>query len=88
MPGKGDYGADPVAPEGYVPAVWGKGQYGPGSKEYRAWDEGWQANVAGAAKNTVPYTLEGRPAEYDAWIAGWEEANAARGIRRQPAVTK
>ena len=87
MPGKGDYGADPVAPEGYVPAVWGKGQYYPGSKEYRAWDEGFTANVGGAAKDTVPYTTD-LPAEYDAWIAGWEEAKAARPRKYMPAAKK
>lgn len=87
MPGKGDYGADPIAPEGYIPAQYGKGQYAPGSKEYRAWDEGWHANlIDGATKGDCPYTAQSRPFEFDAWMAGWEEANAGRGERKQPAV--
>lgn len=75
MPGKPDYGAG-----GEV------GQYYPGSKEYRAWDEGFLARYALAAIGTNPHPAGSL--ENIAWGHGYNEADAnSGGTRRMPATT-
>ena len=77
MPGKPDYDQT------------GKpGQYYPGSKEYRAWDEGWvrrYVDGGGSQSNTVHPVGS---AEYVADQAGWTEANGqlADSRRRMPYI--
>ena len=73
MPGKGDYGkrlSDPVP----------QGQYFPGSKEYRAWDEGYQYRLGGTGVERPvtdnPYVEADDPMKWAAWDAGWSTSDA------------
>ena len=82
MPGKGDFGAG---------ATSGKGQYYPGSKEYKAWDAGAQYRFSGPAASVPitdnPFSQTGRPLEYQAWRDGWNEANDDNiATRRMPYI--
>ena len=75
MPGKPDFGAGGSL-----------GQYFPGSKEYRAWDEGWLRRYAGGAIGDNPHPSG--TAENAAWANGFNEAAAnSGGARRMPATT-
>ena len=83
MPGKGDFGS---ATGGNA----GKGLYAPGSKEYKAWDEGARYRFSGTAAER-PVTNNpfgaGRPVEKTAWDAGWNEANDGNiATRRMPHI--
>ena len=85
MPGKSDSHTAATAA--------GLGQYFPGSKEYRAWDEGWQYRYGGTAVQRPvtdnPYTSDlGKVAEKAAWDHGWNEADGnSGGAQRMPATT-
>ena len=81
MPGKADFGAGGTI-----------GQYAPGSKEYRAWDEGWRYRYSDTALNAPigdnPHDPTDSPAKYQAWNDGWNEADAnSGGAQRMPATT-
>ena len=83
MPGKGDFGSA-------TNNTAGAGQYAPGSKEWRAWDEGAQYRFSGTAAER-PVTNNpfgaGRPREKTAWDDGWHEANDGNiATRRMPYV--
>ena len=78
MPGKPDYGS---------PGTSGIGQYAPGSKEYRAWNEGWMRRyiVGSASKPNTVHTAG--TSEFIADQAGWDQANNnSTGSRRMPAI--
>lgn len=84
MPGKGD--AHTRATAG------GLGNYVVGSKEWKAWDQGWRYRYSGAAASVPitnnPFDATARPAEKAAWDNGWNEANGnSGGERRMPATT-
>lgn len=69
-----------------------RGCYFPGSKEYRAWDEGWRYRYGGTAaanpKTDNPFDSTKQPSQYAAWDFGWDAANTnATGLRRMPATT-
>ena len=71
----------------------GLGTYYPGSKEYRAWDEGYRYRYAGTAaerpKANNPYTaIQAKlPSEFAAWDNGWDWADQnSAGTREMPAV--
>lgn len=65
------------------------GNYFPGSKEYRAWDEGWTRRyVEGelSKPNTIHDSVK-NPAEFEADQAGWDAANNnSTGLCRMPAT--
>ena len=79
MPGKADFSAGGAV-----------GQYAPGSKEYRAWDEGWRYRYSDTALN-APIGNNPHPAntaKNKAWNDGWNEADGnSGGVRRMPATT-
>ena len=78
MPGKSDYGSAGTG---------GIGQYAPGSKEYRAWNEGWiRRYVVGSASKAATVHASGTK-EFTADQAGWDEANNnSTGVKRMPAI--
>lgn len=83
MPGKGD--SHTAATAG------GLGNYVPGSKEWKAWDQGWQYRYSGAALSVPitnnPFSATQSPAEKAAWDNGWNEANGnTGGAQRMPAT--
>ena len=85
MPGKGDFGKRLSLP---TP----QGQYFPGSKEFRAWDEGYRYRHGGTAaarpSTDNPYNATNDPMRYNAWDAGWSTADAnSAGTRFMPATT-
>ena len=63
----------------------------PGSKEYRAWDQGYLYRHGGTAAarpaGDNPFDQNSHPAERTAWADGWDTANAAQaGDRFMPAA--
>ena len=68
MPGKPDSHQDNLALT--------RGTYFPGSKEYRAWDEGWRRRYASTGDNKAGTTHTAGTAEFEADQAGWDAANA------------
>lgn len=77
----------------YVDNLTARGTYYPGSKEYRAWDEGYRYRYGGTAasrpKADNPYTAiqTKLPAEFAAWNYGWDWANQnTAGTREMPNV--
>ena len=70
MPGKGDFGTDNAT-----------GKYAVGSKEWRAWDEGWNYRYTGDGvtnpKTNNPFDSTERPVEKQAWDDGYDSAAAA-----------
>ena len=84
MPGKPDSHTAASAP--------GLGVYAPGSKEYRAWDDGWRYRYSDVPLNVPitnnPFDATQSPAEKAAWDNGWNEANGnTAGAQRMPATT-
>ena len=78
MPGKPDYGIEGGP----------KGQFFPGSKEYRAWDEGWRRRYADGALSKPNTVHPVGTAEYVADQSGWTDAdNNSTGKRRMPFVS-
>ena len=79
MPGKSDYGST---------GTYGIGQYAPGSKEYRAWNEGWTRRyVVGSGSKAATVHASGT-LEFIADQAGWDEANNnSAGDRKMPAIS-
>ena len=70
----------------------GPGQFFPGEKAYRAWDEGWRYRYSGtAAQRPItdnPFDATNFPEESKAWNTGWNEAAAnSAGKRRMPATS-
>ena len=85
MPGKSDFGKALSVPPP-------QGQYFPGSKEYRAWDQGYLYRHGGTAaarpQGNNPFDQTNQPAEWAAWDGGWATADAAQaGQRFMPAAT-
>ena len=77
MPGKPDAHQDNVAGQ--------RGNYFPGSKEYRAWDDGWRRRYAEGAKAATSFTAADNPAEFEADQSGWDAANNnSTGVCRMP----
>ena len=84
MPGKGDAHTRATAA--------GLGNYVVGSKEYKAWSDGWSYRYSGAAISVPitdnPFDVAQSPAEKAAWDNGWNEADGnTGGERRMPATT-
>lgn len=84
MPGKPDSHTQATAA--------GLGVYVPGSKEYKAWDDGWRYRYTGtqttAPITNNPFSAAQSPAEKAAWDNGWNEASAnTAGAQRMPATT-
>ena len=85
MPGKTDFGKILT---GSPP----QGQYAPGSKEMRAWDEGNRYRHSGTAAQRPstdnPFNQTNDPMRYNAWDAGWATADAmTAGQRFMPATS-
>ena len=77
MPGKGDYGKALSIPKP-------QGQYFPGSKEYRAWDEGFNTRYTGSGTAGQNPHLAGSK-NHTAWADGWATADAnSAGARFMP----
>ena len=86
MPGKSDFGKILTGPP--PPA----GQYFPGSKEYRAWDQGLLYRHGGTAAQRPagdnPFDANAQPAERAAWADGWSTGDAMQaGQRFMPAAS-
>lgn len=85
MAGKWDYGKRLSVPRPQIQSF-------PGSKEGRAWDEGFRYRYGGTAAQRPstdnPYNSADFPAEFDGWDAGWSTADAnSAGTRFMPATT-
>ena len=79
MPGKPDAHQDAVAGQ--------LGNYFPGSKEYRAWDEGWRRRYAEGELSKANTIHTSGTAEFTADQAGWDAANTnSSGICRMPYI--
>ena len=78
MPGKPDFGTSGGPP----------GQYFPGSKEYRAWGEGWIRRYVEGGLSKGNTIHPAGTAEFVADQSGWDEASnqLADSRRRMPYI--